>query len=87
MRPTQTKGISMETQPGNVIEVDPELLKQPTGNLAFQSVEDFVKQLFLDDDTEEQCVKIKNEDIIYHKSQSEQLIKRLKELTNESNNN
>ncbi|MBP5798089.1 MAG: hypothetical protein J6W26_07460 [Bacteroidales bacterium] len=72
----------METKPINAIEVDPELLKQPTGNLAFQSVEDFVKQLFLDDDSEEPCVKIKNEVIIYHKSQSDQLIERLKELTN-----
>ena len=69
----------METKLINVIEVKPEVLKQPTGNLEFQCVEDFVRQFFL----EEPYVKIANEDVIYHKTQLNQLIKRLKELTNE----
>ena len=79
MRPTRIKGFDMETKLINVIEVNPDLLKQPTGNLAFQNAEDFVKQFFL----EEPYVKIANEDAIYHKTQSNQLIERLKELTNE----
>ena len=80
MRPTQIKGFDMETKLINVIEVNPELLKQPTGNLAFQNVEDFVKQFFL----EEPYVKIVNDDVIYHKSQSDKLIERLEEITHEN---
>ena len=65
----------METRLINVVEVKPELLKQPTGNLEFQCVEDFVDAVDL------------NEDVVQKKLRRYivlRLIKRLKELTNDN---
>jgi len=66
----------MENIKLNVIVL--EELTQPSGNLAFQKVEDFVNQSFLMGD----YARIKGEDRIYHKSEMSDLISHLKDLLN-----
>lgn len=69
----------MTTKTIKVLEFNPREIELPTVNGVLLTIGDFVNQFFL----EEPYVKVENEDAVYHSSQSDKLIERLKEITRE----
>ena len=80
-RQKQTNEKTMSDNKGKIVELSVEELSQPTGNLAFQNDEDYVRHIFIDNDG----VKIKGESHVFNKNEVSDLLKRIKELKNEKN--
>ena len=58
------------------VEINPQEVLGTRGNVMFQTINDFVKQSFMVSD----YVKIKGENIIYHKDEANEVVNRLIEL-------
>lgn len=56
--------------------IDPQVIFETKGNIMFQTINDFVKEMF----ECSSCVKIKGEEKIYHRDEIDELINRILEL-------